>query len=163
VGYDPYMRETALALLLALGACSDSGSPTGDGHAGDGLLLGDGVHTGEHLGDGKKTGSGKVGDPCTRDEDCVDPADAKCFTTIGGGPFPKISFPGGYCSKDCSQDGGSADCGTVGGCATIGMSGGQGSVTLTMCVKSCKKKEDCRTAEGYTCRIILFGLGYCAL
>jgi hypothetical protein len=37
-----------------------------------------------------------------------------------------------------------------------------GSVTLSMCTRPCTRPEECRTAEGYRCQIVLFGFGYCA-
>jgi hypothetical protein len=153
------MRKMALILALALAGCSSS-APARDGKAGDGRTAGDGVRPGT---DGRKTGTGKVGDPCTRDEDCVDPPDAQCFTTIGGGLAPTITFPGGYCSKACETDGGTPDCGSVGGCSTISMGGGRSSMTLTMCTRGCTRPDECRVSESYSCKIIFLGLGFCGI
>jgi hypothetical protein len=153
------MRLTVLLILLLAG-CNNGGTPSGDGKLGDGRASRDGLARST---DGKKTGTGKVGDPCVRDEDCADPPDAQCFTTIGGGMAPKITFPGGYCSKACDTDGGTPDCGTVGGCSTVGMSGGGTTATLTMCTRGCTKPEECRVAEGYSCKVIFFGIGFCGI
>ena len=143
-------------MLLALASCSDSG-PRSDGPVGapfDGR-----AHDG-WKGERSPTGS-SVGGACKRDEDCAEPPSGKCYTVIGGGPVPSITFPGGYCSAACGDDGGPG-CGASGGCATVGSGGGMTSATLSMCTKPCTKPEECRTAEGYTCRIIFFGFGYCA-
>ena len=110
-------------------------------------------------------GTSKVGGPCANDSDCAEPPNAECFTTVGGGMFPTIVFPGGYCSKACGhEDSGTPDCGAEGGCAQLSMSGsGGGSVKMSFCAKGCKKNEDCRVSEGYTCRIIIPGFpGFCA-
>jgi len=149
-------RPSTVFVLLLLTSCGGSGSRAdGAGSSGDGRDLKDG-RRGEQSG-----GKSSVGGPCARDEDCADPPSGQCFTTIGGGMAPTITFPGGYCSAGCGDDAGPG-CGKSGGCTTVGSSGGMGSVTLSMCTKPCTKPEECRTTEGYTCRIILFGFGYCA-
>lgn len=163
------MRASLPRLLLLLPAlgCSASG---GGGSGGSGAVGAAGSSSGGSgaLGgtggsaSGGAQGGGTIGDGCTSDDDCTDPPDAECFQTIGGGPVPTITFPGGYCSKGCdtSED---DQCGTTGGCASSGMSGGRTTITLTMCVAPCKDDTECRQAEGYVCRQIIPGVGYCAL
>lgn len=161
------MRWMATVLLpVLLIACDDSSSAGdaaghGDGTAADLRLSESGVPI---PGDGAAPGTAKVGEPCTRDEDCAEPPNAKCFTTVGGGFAPTVTFPGGYCSRGCgNEDSGSPDCGEGGGCAQMGLSGGMGSSQMSFCAKICKKNEECRVAEGYTCRFFFPGLpGFCA-
>lgn len=160
------MRAAATLTLLCAVACDD-GKSSGDGSAaGDGKQPHDIrlTEAGKPMPDGTTPGAAKVGDPCTSDQDCVEPPQAQCFRTVGGGMVPSITFPGGYCSRGCGdEDAGSPDCGEGGGCAQLGLSGGRGSVTMSLCAKGCKKNEDCRAAEGYTCRIIFPGFpGFCA-
>ena len=158
------MRRAIPVLAAALLACSDDGGTVGDGGktpTGDVRLS----EAGLPIPDAAAPGTAKVGDPCARDEDCAEPPNAQCFTTVGGGMAPTVVFPGGYCSRGCgNEDASTPDCGASGGCAQIGLSGGGGgSATLSFCAKSCKKNEDCRVAEGYTCRIIFPGFpGVCA-
>jgi hypothetical protein len=145
--------RTAIVLCLGLGltTCSSSHPPGGDGVKGDGVKTGDGSGAGAQ---------GKVGARCDRNEDCTDPPRAECFKDVGGG----VVFPGGYCSRVCSVevDAGTVDCGKEGGCAQVGINGASGTTTMTFCAKACTKESDCRTSEGYGCRIIFFGLGFCA-
>lgn len=167
VGMHTLTRAASVFLALALATCDGGGSPAGDGSTtGDGALTeagsppGDGSTSGESV-----AGTAKVGEPCTKDSDCAEPPNAECFTTVGGGFAPTIVFPGGYCSKGCGQeDSGTPDCGAEGACAQLSMSGSGGaSMMMSFCAKACKKHEDCRASEGYTCRIIFPGFpGFCA-
>ncbi len=143
-----------LILCLLLAACGGSGT------RGDAGVVGEGSRR-EGLGGERPAGGSLVGGPCARDEDCAEPPSGVCFKTVGGGPVPALTFPGGYCSAGCGDDGGPG-CGGSGGCTTTGSGGGMGSATLSMCTKPCTRADECRTAEGYTCRILLFGFGYCA-
>jgi len=158
------LRWTAIlaAPLVAL-ACSASGTAShggGPGSGGNSGATSDGG--GGSGGSGAtSTGGGKVGDACKTDSDCSDPPDAKCFTTIGSPQFGTVTFPGGYCSKDCGGDGGNG-CGTSGGCTDFGSSGGGTTLTLTMCTAPCKTNADCRTADGYRCQLLIPGFGYCS-
>lgn len=158
------MSMRSLALLLAilpvLPACSASGGAPrgGNGSGGSSGTAGDSGSSGSG---GASTGGGKVGDACKTDSDCSDPPGAKCFTTVGSPQFGTVTFPGGYCSKDCGGDGGS-DCGTTGGCTDFGSSSGQTTMTLTMCTAPCKTNADCRTADGYHCQVLFAGFGFCS-
>ena len=160
------MRPTSLiaALLLGLCACDDDsvasdGGQT-DAHRAD-LLLDE---AGRPVPDGPAGGGqAEVGQACVTDQDCVEPPDATCFRTVGGGMASTIIFPNGYCSRACGgEDASSPDCGQGGGCTQVTLFG-SGTVQMTFCAKGCKKNEDCRVSEGYTCRIILPGFpGFCA-
>ncbi len=156
------LRSLALlaTLLLMLPACSASGGASrgGSGSGGSGGSSGDSGSSGSG---GASTGGGKVGDACKTDSDCSDPPDAKCFTTIGNAQTGTITFPGGYCSKACSGEGGN-ECGASGGCTQTGSSGGQMTVTISMCTAPCKTNADCRTADGYHCQVVIPGFGFCA-
>lgn len=151
----------SLIAAVALCACSSGakkpdGGEAGAGQTSDGAKAGDGPH---QAGDGSLAAPGEVGSACTSDQDCTNPAGARCFKTVGGGPAPTVTFPNGYCSKACGRDG--DKCGK-GGCASVGLSGsGGGSVKMTFCAAGCSKDTDCREAEGYKCMIIFFGLGIC--
>lgn len=83
-------------------------------------------------------GDGEVGDPCTLDTDCggVPSAAPNCLEDI----FGMITFPGGYCSADCTSD---DDCGPDGDCID--------AVIMSLCLKTCTSGSDCRESEGYTC------------
>lgn len=160
------MKALLIAATLLLPACSASGSAPhgGNGTGSGGAAVDSGA--GNAGSGGAATGAGKVGDACKTDSDCSDPPGAKCFTTVGNAQVGTVTFPKGYCSKDCSvgsvgSDGGNS-CGTSGGCTDFGSSSGGGSITLTMCTAPCKKDSDCRTADGYHCQILAFGFGYCA-
>ncbi len=160
------VRRLAIPSLLLLGAsaCSASGgasrggSGTATGGSGGQQEGGAGGSSGA-----TSTGGAKVGDACKTDSDCSDPPGAKCFTTVGDPQFGTVTFPGGYCSKDCSGTGdGGTDCGASGGCTDFGTSSGGKTITLTMCTAPCKTDSDCRTADGYHCNILIPGLGgYC--
>ena len=158
-------------LVLAAGcSASDGGGGQGTGGAGTGAASsggsGAGVGTGGSSSGGSgagTTGGGQIGDPCVSNDDCKVPADAECWTTIGGGFAPEITFPGGFCSKACDTNGASDQCGDEAGCSSTSVSGGQGSVTLTMCSPPCSSNAECREAEGYTCLQIIPGFGVCTL
>lgn len=152
-------------------ACSAGGSGGGetdpptptttsstDGGAGSG-----GSSTASGAGGSASTYGGQIGDACATDADCTVPPDAECWTTIGGGMAPEITFPGGYCSKDCDPESSDNECGDVAGCSSFGVSGGQGSVTLTMCAPPCGSDAECREDEGYRCLQLLPGIGVCTL
>lgn len=155
-----------LLLVPLLAACSASGSASrgnggGPGSGGSSGTAGDSGSGGHGGGSGATTGGGKVGDACKLDSDCSDPPDAKCFTTIGNAQTGTVTFPGGYCSKACSGEGGN-ECGTSGGCTQTGSSGGQVSIQLSMCTAPCKTNSDCRTVDGYHCQLVFPGFGYCS-
>jgi hypothetical protein len=170
------MRWTALGLFgaaLVIGCSandSGGGSGGGGGSAGSGATgTGAGSGSGGATGTGASGGSGggsapgEIGDPCSTDADCTAVAGAECWTTIGGGPVPSITFPGGFCSKACDTGSSDKECGEIAACASIGVSGGQGSVTLTMCTPPCSQDSECRQAEGYRCQVILPPYGFCTL
>jgi hypothetical protein len=169
------LRGSLSGLLLAtlglLSACS-----AGSGSGGSGAATGTGANGGSGGGSGGagtggtasgtgggSTGGGQIGDACSTDADCTAVAGAECWTTIGGGPVPEITFPGGFCSRACDTGSDQNDCGDIAACVSLGMSGGQSSVTLTMCTPPCKTNEECRVAEGYHCQVVLPGFGYCSL
>lgn len=135
------------------GTAGDSGASGGSGGSGASASGG---------GAGTAGGSKKIGEACTSDEQCTDPPDAECFTTIGGGPVPSVTFPGGYCSKACDSGGDSDQCGASGGCTTASVAGGMSSVQLSICTAPCSSDAECRTAEGYKCVMVLPGFGYCS-
>jgi len=85
------------------------------------------------------TSAGYVGDPCSSPTSCtqVPGSGRACLTDL----FGMISFPGGYCSADCTSD---TDCGTIGDCVDFY---GYGSY----CLRPCTAPSDCRTSEGYSC------------
>lgn len=87
------------------------------------------------------TGTGVVGDPCASDGDCggIPSAEAFCLTSVGG----YISFPGGYCSSYCTDDG---PCGAGAVCVVM--------YSYGICMQPCTSDTECRTAEGYTCNAI---------
>ncbi len=160
------------AIVFATFACSASEGGGGQGTGGSGTGASSSGGSGAGTGTGGSssggsgataTGGGQIGDACATNDDCKVPADAECWTTIGGGFAPEITFPGGFCSKACGKDGGDGECGPEAGCSTSSVSGGQGSVSLTMCAPPCSKNEDCRVAEGYKCLQLLPGIGVCTL
>jgi hypothetical protein len=142
------------------GASSGSGASAGTGGSATGGASSGGTGTGSG---GASTGDGQIGDACSTNADCTAVAGAECWTTIGGGPVPEITFPGGFCSKACDTGASENECGDIAACVSLGMSGGQSSVTLTMCTPPCKTNEECRVAEGYHCQVVLPGFGYCSL
>lgn len=148
-------------LLLCLGCSASSGGGSGGNGAssGSGGSSTGGSSTGGTSSGGSSaggaTGTGQVGDACTKNEDCVDPPDAECFTTVG-----PITFPNGYCSKACDVNATEEECGSA-SCAASSLSGGQGSATISMCVEFCATDPECRVDEGYHCQIVLPGFGYC--
>jgi hypothetical protein len=74
-----------------------------------------------------------IGSPCTTSGDC------------GTGKFfCATDHPNGYCKADCHKDG---DCPTGSVCA------GAGVVAPGECHKVCNQLSDCRTAEGYICKL----------
>ena len=156
-----------LALLAACSASEGGGSPSGTGATGAGSSTGgsgnaaSGGGAGSGAGSGGGTSKGEIGDPCTTDADCTAVAGSECFTTIGGGPAPTITFPGGFCSKGCNIDSTEKECGEIAGCSSVGTAGGGISTTLTMCSPPCKDDSECRSAEGYKCWQILPGMGIC--
>ncbi len=154
-------RTLPLLLLAALFSCDDGGGSTSDGSSSRHDVRRS--EAGIPLFDSIVPGKAHVGDPCRQDSDCVEPPDAKCFTTLGEGSGPSITFPGGYCSRAYEEtDGGSPDCGAGGGSFSLTGFGGQSSSTLMMCAKICNTEADCRVSEGYTCRYIFPGLpGFC--
>ena len=161
------LSRTALILALCL-SCGGGGGSRGDGGDDGSAATGDGATAkGDASGSSgdagsSSTGNGAVGFACDKDSDCKDPPDAKCWKTIGGGLAPKVTFPGGFCSKGCdpSKD---KQCGTSkrAGCVSSGSGGGSGSTKMQWCTTSCAKDSDCRQAEGYKCKFFLF-IGYCA-
>lgn len=105
---------------------------------------------------------GNVGDPCSVDAECTDMAGLTCFTHIDPVPavgFPGMTWPGGYCSKECSDE--DQNCGEVGSCSQSGSGGGRTSYKMQYCVKSCQKDTECRVDDGYKCQIVIMGYGYC--
>lgn len=77
--------------------------------------------------------TGSLGSCCRSDDDCTD---LICLE----------DFPGGYCSRDCSQD---HTCPAGGHCLAFEASGG----TRTLCLVGCASGQPpCR--DGYTCRLV---------
>lgn len=112
--------------------------------------------------DGTKS-KGETGDPCTTNSDCKGVPGGECFQKIDPQPafgFPGMTWPGGYCSKGCTDE--DQNCGEVGQCQQSGSGGGQSSWKMHYCAKSCQQDSECRVAEGYKCQIVLFGFGICA-
>ena len=153
------------SLVLSLG-CAASGDPSNTGAGGSGSggsgAAGQGGGANGGSGGSGSTGDGAIGSACSTDADCTDPP-AECWTTIGGGPAPTITFPGGFCSKGCDPQSGEAECGDVASCAQTSVSGGMSSVTLTMCTPPCASDAECRAAEGYKCLQLFPGIGFCTL
>ncbi len=159
-----------LAGLATIAGCSASDGGPGGGGAGQGGSAGSnaagsgqgGSSQGGSQGGtaGGTTGGGDIGDPCTTNADCTVVEGSECWTTIGGGPVPEVTFPGGYCGKACSNEGGN-ECGENAGCTTTSVSGGMSSVTLSMCTPPCKRDEECRVSEGYHCQLVLANFGVC--
>lgn len=109
-------------------------------------------------------GKGDVGDPCTQDSDCKSIPGGECFLKIDPQPafgFPGMSWPGGYCSKACTTE--DQDCGDSGSCNQSGSGGGSASWKMEYCTKPCQADSECRTAEGYSCKIVLLNFGYCGI
>jgi len=81
---------------------------------------------------------GIVGDGCSSWYDCtgMPTPGAECWTDIMG----FLSFPGGYCSANCSS---SWECGTLGECVDLSF--------ISLCLRTCDYVEDCRETEGYDC------------
>jgi hypothetical protein len=154
----------SLSAACALG-CSASGGGGGSGAmaGGGGSSAGLGSGGGDSGGTGASGGSppGEIGAACATNEDCNNPPDAECFTTIGGGPLPTITFPGGFCSKGCDPSSNDQECGDKAGCSSMGTASGGITVQLNMCSPPCADDRDCRQSEGYACFQILPGLGIC--
>lgn len=157
--------------LLALSCSASDGAGGGSGASGSGASGGGGGTSGSGGSGTGATGAGgsgavaggQIGDACQTNDDCTNPPDAECWTTIGGGPVPEITFPGGFCSKACDANGPDGQCGDEAGCSTTSVSGGQGSVQLSMCSPPCSSDAECRQAEGYKCFQIIPGFGVCTL
>ncbi|MCA9628979.1 MAG: hypothetical protein KC766_14970 [Myxococcales bacterium] len=162
-----------LAGLATMAGCSASdGNGPGGGGSGQGGSAGSGNGGSAQGGSGNNggstqggnggstTGGGDIGDPCTTNADCTIVEGSECWTTIGGGGFPEVTFPGGYCGKACSNEGGN-ECGENAGCTMTSVSGGMGSVTLSMCTPPCSGDEECRASEGYHCQIVFGNFGVC--
>jgi hypothetical protein len=147
----------AVCLFLGCSGASGSGGGAGSGSGAAGGSGGSGTGGSGTGGSsaGGSTGAGKVGDACTNNDDCTDPADAECFTQSG-----PITFPNGYCSKACDVNSTETECGSA-SCAAASLAGGQGSIMVSMCVAFCATDQECRVAEGYHCNIVLPGFGYC--
>lgn len=75
-----------------------------------------------------------IGSPCTSSD--------QCGTGIY---FCAVDHPNGYCKADCHKD---ADCPTGSVCAGAGM------VSPGECHKKCASQADCRTSEGYLCKMM---------
>lgn len=153
--------------LLVLGVLLGCGSASGGGgwYDPDGQYLADG-QLAETSGGDSATGTkskGETGDPCTTNSDCKGVPGGECFQKIDPQPafgFPGMTWPGGYCSKGCTDE--DQNCGEVGQCQQSGSGGGQSSWKMHYCAKSCQQDSECRVAEGYKCQILLFGFGICA-
>ena len=153
----------ALLAALALAACAGGGGGSSskkdagldaaatDGSSGPDSAGADGAH-----------GYGDIGSPCASNADCTVVPGSECFLTIGGGPVPSITFPGGFCSKACDASSSELQCGARGSCASTQLSDGKTSVTLTICTVTCAKDDECRQADGYQCNQLLPGIGVCA-
>ena len=164
--------SVVLAGLAIMAGCSASDGSAGAGGSGQGGSAGSngGSSSGANGGSGNgsanggsagsTTGGGDIGDPCTDNADCTIVEGSECWTTIGGGPVPEVTFPGGYCGKACSNEGGN-ECGENAGCTTTSVSGGMTTVTLSMCTPPCMRDEECRVSEGYHCQIVLGSFGVC--
>jgi serine protease len=88
---------------------------------------------------------GGIGEPCLDDDPdiadgrCTFAPDAQCIT----------SFSGGYCTRDCTEDG---ECGQGGSCEILGCVDGQGNpFDCGVCLLSCLSDAQCRFDEGYVC------------
>jgi hypothetical protein len=159
-----------LVLLVGLAACGASGGGGGSGAAagtgagsgsGGGSSGSGGGSSGNGGASGGGSGGGEIGDPCSSTADCTAVPGAECWTTIGGGPVPSVTFPGGFCSKACDTQSEEKECGEIAGCSSVGSSGGGVSATLTMCSPPCASDAECRQSEGYKCFQIIPGFGVC--
>ncbi|MEW5850950.1 MAG: hypothetical protein AB2A00_19340 [Myxococcota bacterium] len=146
------------------GGASSGGTSSSAGAASNGSGSGTssgGASTGSTSSSGGTTGTGRVGDPCSTAADCTELTDMECYTTVTN-PFSGevvANFPGGFCSKGCPNG---DECGDEYACATMSQSGGNSSAQLQICVPTCSTSDECRAAEGYTCKTF-FGLGgYCS-
>ncbi|MFK7990190.1 MAG: hypothetical protein AB8I08_29490 [Sandaracinaceae bacterium] len=88
---------------------------------------------------------GNVGAGCTEDTECTGLTNGVCQTTVGGGGLGGFTFPGGYCSAECTPGG--SECGEGGECFSVGF----GGFGFSLCAKRCNRDSDCRQDEGYTC------------
>ncbi|NMC68987.1 MAG: hypothetical protein GYA57_02835 [Myxococcales bacterium] len=99
-----------------------------------------------------------TGEPCASPDDCTG-LGPQCITEIPVGTFGTITFPGGYCSSECTPGG--DECGPDGYCMDASAMGGP-----IGCVKRCTPataETDCRTEEGYTCtNFYIFSETFCA-
>jgi hypothetical protein len=84
---------------------------------------------------------GVLGDPCSVAGDCmgVSSEHRDCLLAMS-----ETTFTNGYCSNWCDSD---MNCDTGGRCVNL-------YVTMHFCFKACSTPSECRTAEGYTCRVI---------
>ncbi|MBI3200828.1 MAG: hypothetical protein HYZ29_04725 [Myxococcales bacterium] len=155
----------AWVLLLGCSASDGAGGSGGaSGSAGQGAAAsgGSGGGSGGGGSGAAPNGGGEIGDACSTNADCTAVPGSECFTTIGGGPVPTVTFPGGFCSKACDTQSTEKECGEKAGCASVGQSGGGMSTTLTLCSPPCANDGECRQAEGYKCMQIIPGIGVCA-
>ncbi len=157
-----FLWALGLTLVLALVGC---GSSSDDGQ--DGGPLGDGPTPGVEAGGGGQDAGGAtvdtvdpipprkggIGATCSGDQDCTEPAGVECFETVPG----LVEWPGGYCSMGCGQED-DPECGPGAGCMTGSSASGGPSVSFAFCAKQCKRSDDCRVREGYTCKILFPGL-----
>lgn len=162
-----------LAVLLATCACGSAAGGAGWADP-DALAQGDGqvadAGADSKAGADTKTGNdatgsnakGETGDPCTENSDCKGVPNGECFQKVDPQPsfgFPGMTWPGGYCSKGCSDE--DQNCGEVGQCQQSGSGGGQSSWKMYYCTKDCQQDSDCRVAEGYKCQIVFLNFGQC--
>ena len=93
--------------------------------------------------------SGIVGDACTVADDCggIPATNIRCLEILTGGPGTTITFPEGYCSAACTEDG---DCGGDATCERFGPD-------LNLCLDACESDTDCRESDGYECRARMGG------
>lgn len=162
------LRGSVVAfLILQLAACSaSSGSGSGSGAAsGSGASSSTGGTAAGGSGNasaGGATAGGDIGDPCSTNAECTVVPGSECFTTIGGGPVPTVTFPGGFCSKGCDGNSEQNECGDTAACASVSTAGGGMSTTLSICTPPCATNDECRVADGYHCQLLLPGIGFCA-
>jgi hypothetical protein len=88
---------------------------------------------------------GIVGDACFMGSqcNCVPGSARECLTDL----FGFLTFPGGYCSAQCTS---TAECGDGANCAEL-MTG------AFYCLKLCSSVSQCRMSERYTCMTIPMG------
>ncbi len=175
-----HRRLLLCCLLFALAACGGrsglddfskgadnivTGSSSGDGdgaRSGDNSSDGDGGSTGDGgsagndgaANDGGSTqgggsGDSPIGSKCAKDSVCKGKT-AECLTEVSIGGFFTLDFPKGYCAiQGCQDDG---DCPDGAGCLN--------ALGMQVCLQTCQRDRDCRTADGYTCTSIGGGGGF---